>query len=167
MLIEIITDINDSRLDEMYKIETEFFNIKEGDGQLQGNNIVTNHIFNIGGCCTIVNDNDIFIGFGTVLPTIQKLMYDFLNDNISENELGMNSIKCKYDAIYFVTVYIKPEYRNLFLAKNIIYKAIDYLYKDDVTIFYDPISKEGDVIGRYLSKKYINVISKKEWNKNK
>ena len=164
--IEYAASPTDDRIKEIHKIATDYFGTETDETQLPATQAATNHAFNIGGIHTLAVDkeNGDLVGWGFSIPTTQKLMYEYLNNKITEAELFWNTKKGNYDAIYFVSVFVKPEYRNLSIALKLINKSVEPLYKNGMIIFYDAFSKEGAGIGNYLKSHYKGkVISKKEW----
>ena len=149
---EYITSADDVRLLEIEKLATDFFGTEEDPSQIQSTPETYKHFFNIGGINPIAIDisaNDM-IGWGAAIPTTKDLMNEFLNNNITEAELFKNTKSGFYDAIYFISVFIKPKYRNFNTTISLIKKSIEPIYNDNCVVFYDAFSNEGDKIGKFL-----------------
>lgn len=162
--IEYATSSDDKRLDDLNKLAADFFGTDEDPSQISPSHESVVHGFEIGAKTTLALDKDNeLVGWGFAFPTTQELMYDFLNDKITESELFINTKNGDNGAVYFCSVFITPEYRTFNTARNLIIKSIEPLLNNDNIVFYDTFSKEGEVIGNYLRKYVSNkVISKND-----
>jgi hypothetical protein len=143
---------SDYRIKEIEKIAAEFFGTEEDEDQIPSNDKVVKHLFKIGGINSLAINKDTseLIGWGAAIPTSQKLMHKFLDSEITEAQMFWQSDGQHYDAIYFISIFIKPEYRKMGLGLKLIFKTINPLYKENTIVFYDAFSKEGENIFRYL-----------------
>ena len=157
-----INSTNDPRLQELERIAAEFFGTETDENQIPATPEATKHSLDSGGILVIaIDDENNPVGWASSIPTTKDLMNQFLNESINEAQLFWQSNGGEYDAIYFISVFIKPEFRSFITAKNLIMGAIQPLLKSDTVVFYDAFSNEGAVMGNYLKRMFGDrIISK-------
>src|SRR3989338_8115812 len=105
------------------KLAEEYFKMEADPGQIPATmeNVrwINRHIPE---CVNVIKDGRKMIGFTFIIPADKKIMNQFINGKISENEMFeeiKNSVDySNFDTIYLCSAFIKPEYRNNGLAFN-------------------------------------------------
>lgn len=152
MTFEFAT-IYDQKFDEIDRIAQEFFQIDSDPKQIKADKETFLYSLEIGGKTLAAFDGEDLMGWSFAFPTDKILMYQFLAGEITEKELFWSTKKNPdYGAIYFCAMYVYPEYRSLPLTLKLIHKCIEPLLKENVCVFYDPYSFQGEIIGDFMKK---------------
>ena len=149
--------------EEVDKTARDFFGLQEDSTQIAADQKTYEYSLQIGGCSIIALENGKLLGWGFAFPTNRKLMDQFINGNITENQLfWMTKKDDNYDAIYLCAIFVYEEYRRSGLGSKILNACIDPLLKKDVCIFYEPYTEEGKKLGESAFKySYYEVKVKK------
>ena len=114
---------------------------------------------NIPDCVNVIKNDGKIIGFTFIVPGNKKIMNDFLDEKINENELfEMVKSNISYDnfyTIYLCSAFIKNEFRRKNLALNGFIKSIDKLLgkvKKKPILFIWAYTKEGERLGEKIAK---------------
>lgn len=89
-----------------------------------------------------------------LIPTTQVLMHQFLNGELTEQELFANTnIDTIYDSIYLCSALVLPEYRGKGIANKLAIEAIESIKKQYSikSLFVWPFSKEGNGLARKIA----------------
>ncbi len=90
-----------------------------------------------------------------LIPTTTKLMNQFLEKSISEQQLlDLTPPHSRFQSIYLCSAMVLPEYRGKGIAKGLTLEAIASIQKEhDIdSLFVWPFSKEGDGLAEVISK---------------
>jgi hypothetical protein len=161
-------DINDiDTIQIMLDKGEEFFGTQNDPNQLPTNMETLHKLLEINPNTIIVkkDDNGDFVGCAAFLPTTTDLMDLFLTNKITENQMfEMTTPNIDYDAIYVISVFVDPSFKNGGSSRSLIIQGITPLLKDGVKIFFEGFSDEGSMLGKIFAKRYgIEVINKNDY----
>ncbi len=116
----------------------------------------------------IVIDKKTIIGEVTTIPTNKKIMKEFLESKITEQEMidkSLDKISLKnFNSLYLCYFILEKKYRGKEITSKAIEKIIDYYIKINpkITLFVWPFSKAGEKVAIKISEKfYLPLIIKK------
>ncbi|MCW3077347.1 MAG: GCN5-related N-acetyltransferase (GNAT)-like protein [Bacteroidetes bacterium] len=99
-----------------------------------------------------------------VIPTVNKIMLDFLEGTISEKELLKRTpLQVNYDCIYLCSATTLPESRGKGETKKLCVKAIKEIQKDHSidALFVWPFTKEGESLAESVARECgLNLFKK-------
>lgn len=108
-------------------------------------------------CLSIIRHKKKIIGFALVIPCTKELMHQFISKEITEAQL-FEKIKISQayktrEAIYFCSVFVRPEFRGRGLALESLTFAIrnSFDLSKSPPLFYWAYSKEGDALAKRLA----------------
>lgn len=90
-----------------------------------------------------------------VLPTTQRLMEEFVTEQINERELFERTpIGASYDAVYLCSALVLPEHRGKGLARGLAADAVRSIQRDHPIkyLFYWPFSAEGKKLANSIAR---------------
>jgi GNAT superfamily N-acetyltransferase len=90
-----------------------------------------------------------------VLPTTQRLMEEFVAEQINERELlERTPIGASYDAVYLCSALVLPEHRGKGLARGLAADAVRSIQRDHPIkyLFYWPFSTEGKKLANSIAR---------------
>ena len=90
-----------------------------------------------------------------VLPTTQRLMEDFVAEQISERELlEKTPIGASYDSVYLCSALVLPEHRGKGLARGLAADAVRSIQRDHPIryLFCWPFSTEGKKLANSIAR---------------
>jgi hypothetical protein len=102
-----------------------------------------------------------------IIPTTQKLMKQFIKNEINERELLKKTpLHIKYNAIYLCSALVLPEYRRKGIAKRLMCKAIKSIKKEHPidALFYWAFSTTGKKLAHSVAGKCKLSIYKRSNN---
>lgn len=152
----------------MLKAGEDFFGTENDPNQIPSNWDALNRLLTINPHTLVVkkDKSGSFIGWAAFLPTTQKLMIPFLKNEINERQLFYLTSRSDYDAIYVISVFVKPEFSSGGYSKNLLMEGIQPLLKPNIKIFYEGFSEEGKRLGQILSTRLgIEVYDKANFSK--
>jgi len=145
-----------TKFERMLQLADEVFDARSDENQIQVDEDVLAHLTAIHPACVSSEEaDDGPIAWVLLIPTTEKLMRQFLDGKISEQELyTLTPLHGKYDALYLCSAMVLPEYRRKGLAKKLVLKAVDAIRKDHPikTLFVWTFSKEGLLGAEALSR---------------
>ena len=141
--------------ERMLDLVGEFFDVKNDPGQIDVDEKVLKKLSKIHEATISQKENkDGPIAWILVIPTTKKIMQDFLENKISENEL-LNKTKPsqKFEAVYLCSASVLPEFRNQGLAKQLTVQAIRKIKKNYPVeyLYYWKFSKGGERLAESIS----------------
>ena len=144
-----------NNLERMIALVDEVFDVKNDPGQLQVNEAVMMRLQQIHPATLSAYDE----GNGPVLwilvvPTLSSLMDQFLNKEITEQQLvDSTPVGVPYDVIYLCSAIVLPEYRRKGMARKITIEAIKKIETDHKinTLFYWGFTPEGDLLAQSIA----------------
>lgn len=113
----------------------------------------------------IIKDDDVVVGFVTLLPSSKKLMNSFLNKKINEvvlvNNISKNITLNNFECLFLTSAYINEKYRKKGIISNIYKKMINfYLDKNKKLVLFGWVfTNQGLLLGTRLSKE-LNLVFK-------
>ncbi len=144
-----------SNFERMIQLAEKVFDSKSDPEQLEVNEEVLNHLYQIHPASVQEFDD----GNGPVVwvllfPTTNMLMEDFLKNKISEKQLfELTPLNIQYDVIYLCSAMVLEEFRRKGIAQNLTINAIDEIRKSHpiTSLFVWPFTKEGSSLAEKIS----------------
>lgn len=150
----------------MMQIVNEVFHYDTDPHQLQVDESVVEQLSALHpATCIELNDNNGPIFWLILIPTSHSAMEQFLKGMISEQALySMALTEKQYDALYLCSITLHPDYRKKGMALEQTLQAIEQLKTNwpIKSLFYWPLSKEGDQLAQKLAQIIGLPIHKKE-----
>ena len=100
------------------------------------------------------NEGDVPVVWILLIPPTTSLMNEFIKEKISESELlNKTPLNIKYDALYWCSALVLPEFRRKGLAKKIALDAIQQIRNDHPikNLFTWNFSKEGALLSESIA----------------
>ncbi|HOV99240.1 MAG TPA: GNAT family N-acetyltransferase [Bacteroidota bacterium] len=145
-----------SNEERLRQLAEDFFDVKNDPQQLQVNDEVLQKLRQIHPLCICEeHTNDGPIAWTLVMPTTHTLMTQFLNKEISENELfQLNPFPYPYDALYLCSALVLPEYQRQGIAKRMLINSVSGIRKDYPiqSLFLWPFSEGGDKLAESVAR---------------
>jgi hypothetical protein len=147
--------MDNSNFSRMMQIIDETFSTREDPDQLQVDESVIARLNELHpATLSEYNEGNGPIVWVLIIPTTTDLMEEFLNDEISEQQLfertqpGMD-----FDCVYLCSATVLPEYRRKGLAKKMTVEAIRKVMKDFEieTLFVWPFSEGGVELAKKIA----------------
>ena len=147
-----------NNLERMIQLAEEFFATKDDPSQISINRKIMLKLERIHPSTMMEKKTSKGpIAWILVIPTMHKLMEQFVARKINERELlDKTPLRVKYDSIYLCSALVLPEYRGRGLAKSLMIKAIKSIQKDHPIncLFYWAFSKEGKNLASSVAKEF-------------
>jgi hypothetical protein len=138
-----------SNFERMLQLVDEVFATKNDPEQLDVNEKVIEHLQQIHpATVSEYDDGNGPVAWILLLPTTSELMYQFLEQKISEKELYEKTpLNISYDALYLCSAMVLEEYRRKGIAKKLTLAAVESIQKIHPikSLFVWSFSKEGDL----------------------
>ena len=138
-----------SNFERMLQLADEVFATKNDPEQLDVNEKVIEHLQQIHrATVSEYDDGNGPVAWILLLPTTSELMYQFLEQKISEKELYEKTpLNISYDALYLCSAMVLEEYRRKGIAKKLTLAAVESIQKIHPikSLFVWSFSKEGDL----------------------
>ena len=150
--------MSQNNLERMIKLADEFFATKNDPSQISVDEKVMARLREIHP--NSMNEKateDGPVAWAIVLPTTRELMGKFIGKKITEKELlDRTPPGEKYDAIYFCSVLVLPEYRGKGYAKKLVMESVRSICKDHSIecFFYWGFSAEGERLARCIAEEF-------------
>jgi hypothetical protein len=146
-----------SNFERMLQLVDEVFATKNDPEQLDVNEKVIEHLQQIHpATVSEYDDGNGPVAWILLLPTTSELMYQFLEQKISEKELYEKTpLNISYDALYLCSAMVLEEYRRKGIAKKLTLAAVKSIQKIHPikSLFVWSFSKEGDLGAESLAKR--------------
>jgi hypothetical protein len=141
----------------MMQLAEEFFGTRTDPTQISVDQKVRNKLKKIHPCTmTEKQTREGPIAWILIIPTTQKLMKQFIKNEINERELLKKTpLHIKYDAIYLCSALVLPEYRKKGIAKRLMCKAIKSIKREHPidALFYWAFSTKGKKLAHSVAGK--------------
>ncbi len=145
-----------TNFERMIQLATEVFDAHNDPAQLDVNENVIEQLHKLHpASVSEFIDGDGPVIWLIVIPTTEKLMNEFIDENISESELlNQTPLNIEYDALYLCSVIVLEEFRRKGLAKKVAFEAIKKIRADHPikNIFTWNFSEEGSLLAESISK---------------
>jgi hypothetical protein len=145
-------------LTRMMQLAEEFFGTKNDPSQISITKKAMRRLKNINpGTMAEKSTKKGPVAWVLVIPTTKDLMNQFLAKQINEQELlNKTPLRKKYEALYFCSALVLPEYRGKGIAKNLAVKAVRSIKRTNPidTLFYWAFSPEGERLAVSVAKEF-------------
>lgn len=139
----------------MIQMADEVFEARTDPDQLQVNEEVLDRLRRLHPACVSgVEDEEGPMVWVLLIPTTESLMKAFLNHQLSENELYLQTPEGGiFDAIYLCSAMVLEEYRRKGLAKRVTMQAIGEIQKQHPirSLFVWSFTREGDAAAEAIA----------------
>ncbi|MBI3509717.1 MAG: hypothetical protein HY064_03565 [Bacteroidetes bacterium] len=145
-----------SNFDRMLELVDEVFSTRHDPSQLQVNEDVLHRLQKIHPATLSEENNNGPVAWILIIPTTEKIMNEFLNGKISEQELFDKTFPGeKYEAIYLCSATVLPEHRKKGLALMHTLRAINEIRKDHPVkfLFVWPFTNEGKLLAEKIAER--------------
>jgi GNAT superfamily N-acetyltransferase len=151
--------------DRMIKLAEEFFDMKNDPAQISVDEKTMQRLLLIHpSTLSEKTDENGPIAWILIIPTIKKVMGDFLVNKITEKEiLECTPLGAKYDAIYLCSALVLPEYRGKGLAKQMVREAVQTILNQHPiqSLFVWSFSIEGKRLADWVAKEFNLLLFKR------
>ena len=154
-------DYSEEDFDRMGKIADEFFDTKNDETQLPGEEVDYNfckNVFPFSFC--IVKKDNLPTGYSFILPCDEEGKQLFLSKSVNERELFYRILNLEtnlYSCFYIVATQIIPSFQRKGYATKLInfhLKRYSEFLKIPLKFFYWGATREGNALGAKISKKF-------------
>ncbi len=146
-----------SNFERLIQLADSVFSTRTDPDQLDVNQDILAHLEKIhSSCVSEWNEEDGPVCWVLMFPTTQKLMYEFLNKEISEKQLyELTPLHAEYDCIYLCSALVLEEYRRKGIASKLSLEAISEIRKNYPIqhLFVWAFTEEGNRAADFISKK--------------
>ncbi len=152
------SELNKKEIEEGRQLAESYFETSNDPDQMPTNEENSTWIRKeIPTCLSIIRHKKRIIGFALVIPCTKALMNQFISKKITEAQLfdkvkSSEAYKTR-EAIYFCSVFVKPEFRGKGLALKSLTFTIENSFdlSKSPPLFYWAYSKEGDALAKRLA----------------
>lgn len=136
-----------SNLQRLIKLANDVFDVKNDSSQLDVNEKVMGDLYKIHPM-TIrqFEDKNGPAAWLLIIPTSEKIMQDFLSDNINEKQLfELTKAGVPFETVYLCSALVLPEYRRKGIVRKLLKEAMENImsHHDIHALFVWAFSKEG------------------------